>query len=230
MNIKQIKATINSRSNWLRKDEVLNAINSSMQAIYQLYLKECPDTGFIKWDTSTVALIAGQEEYTLPADIEDLLRVRERINASDDYRLILTGGLTDAAFLAPQSGLNASFFNDPESVFKYFGPYRDAAAAAADLKTMKFRIAPIPQEARQVELVYRARYTEIDADESFLFLPDESHDGLQDIATAEVLDLDDDSRADKLRMRGMQKIMGWIYNERRKLRGNERPQVEPYID
>lgn len=231
MTLLEMVDVIGDISSYSRPDRYFRSINSAMQIVFQMYQKECPDTGFIVWDTTSVSLAVGVDEYILPSNVEDLLRVRERINLADYWRLVRTGELLDNNFLttATQSSLGDAFYEDSESIFKYFGPYRDAAAAAVDADTWKIRFGPQPQDVRLIELVYRAKFVPIQNEKSALFMPLESHDGMCDLAIAEQLDLDEDSKADRFRVKGAEKIKAWIYNERRKIRGNERPQVDPYL-
>jgi len=67
--------------------EVWNAISEAASTLYLKVLAE--NRGFfVKFDTTTVALVVDTEEYTLPTDCTQVLSLRERSSSSVPWRTV----------------------------------------------------------------------------------------------------------------------------------------------
>jgi hypothetical protein len=195
MNLQQLHDTAASRSYFSRPDsEVWSGINSGSRWVYQAVLNE--DQQFFRTqDTSSVTIIANTQEYALPTDCIQLLRVRERLNAQDAWRKIDPIDLQDSEASndapAPQLSLCSSF--------TYEGPYLKQASAddGLDDEIYSIFINPIPQSTRQVELIYTAKYLEVGKGTDPFVIPGDLRDVVLDFAVAELLRANNDDLADK---------------------------------
>jgi hypothetical protein len=186
MNLAELANLANSRSGFLRPTQVYAALTAASRKIYLRILQENRGM-FIKWDTTTVAMAVGTEEYTLPADCRQLLRVRERVSANEKWRIIrVAETVNDEDLLDLDFEDTIGTDDGPVSNFMYFGPYLKAAAAAAATQLYSIRFGPVPQDVRLVELVYPANFVEIHKDSDTFTIPEEGHDALLDFATAEL--------------------------------------------
>lgn len=235
MNLQQLDTQLDKNSYFSRdKEERILAINTASRFIYDWIIKENQGT-WLKWDTSTMSLAAGTEEYTLPADLETLMRMRERLNAGSDWQLMSpASGLIDPSMLAASGSADLTISDGPMSQFSFYGPYLDAAAAGQDPQgAMKVRVGPIPQEARQVELVYAAKYVDIGDTNpnTYLMIPDEGSGrvALLDLATAELVRKNSDSLAEEYTQAGMDKLTLFLSTIRSR-QNQQASTQQPFID
>lgn len=233
MNLQQIAAQLDKNSYFSRdRDELVMAINVGSRFIYDWILKENEGT-WLKWDTS-VSLLANVEEYALPIDLESLMRMRERQNASSNWALMTPAdGLIDPDMLAASGAVDLTVNHGPMSQFSFYGPYLDQAAALADPQgAMKVRVGPIPQETRQVELVYACKYVDIDGIDpaSFLMIPDEGSGraALLDFASAELVRKNSDALSEDYQAAGMMKLTLFL-NTIRSRQNQQATTQQPYI-
>jgi len=226
--LQQLFDKVNKRSYQSRADdEILAAISSASKLLYNKILNENRGN-FLKWDTTTVAIVANQEDYALPVDLQQIVRFRERLNSSSDYRRIDPADINSNDFVDAQFA--SSFGADldgPVSDFMYYGPILLEADAQTAAKQRHVRLAPTPQDSRQTELVYTAKFIEIIDLESFLTIPDEGHEAVMYYAAADLKVLNDDDNTGDLTMAQMHereflKIV-------RKNQTQQGPKVEPYI-
>lgn len=178
MNLQQIFNLVQKRSFFSRDDdEVWAAISSASRTLF-LEVQEENRGFFIVFDTTSLALVLNQEEYALPQGCSQIVRLQERLVASDPWREILPAeDLNSPGFVDAQFPSLAS--NGPSSDFQYYGPYLKNSDAQAAAKVQSIRIEPPPQDGpRLTELTYIAKFVEINSAQSPKVLPDESDDAV----------------------------------------------------
>src|SRR3954468_2732318 len=119
MTLAQIFDFVQKKTYFSREDdEIWDAIS---EAASTLFLKVTSENSgfFLKWDTTSVSLQANVEEYALPADLGQMIRVRERLLATDEWALVSPGDINSPQITHAQF---SSFFNGPLSRFSYYGP------------------------------------------------------------------------------------------------------------
>lgn len=193
MTLQQIFDWCNKKSYFQRDDdEIWSAINSAAHQIYKEVVME--NRGyFIVFDTSSLSIVANQEEYPLPATVEQIVRLRERLISTDPWRVILPADLNDLASTDSQFiGGDDAPFDAEASIFVYNGPYAKQSDALAGTYLKAIRLEPIPTDNRFTELVYTAKFIEITGAESSLVIDPEGHDAMKFLAAAELLVTNDD--------------------------------------
>lgn len=229
MTLQQLFDKVNKRSYQSRADdEILSAISSASKLLYNKILNENRGN-FTKWDTTFVSIAVGQEDYALPPDLQQIVRFRERADSSSPYRIIEPADINSNDFIDAQfASIVGADQDGPVSDFMYYGPILLEADAQTVLKQRHIRLAPTPQDTRQTELVYTAKFIEITSLDDFLTIPDEGHEAVMYYAAADLKVLNDDDNTGDLTMAQMHereflKIV-------RKNQTQKGPQVEPYID
>lgn len=209
-------------------DEIWQAINSAAHLLYKEAVLE--NRGyFIVWDTTSLTIAANVEEYALPATVEQIVRLRERLNASDPYRVIVPADVNDSATTDSQFiSADDSALDSELSQFVYNGPYAKQSDAAAGTYVKSIRLEPIPTDARFTELVYTAKFIEIAGTESPLVIDPEGHDALKYIAAAELLLTNDDDNAENFAAFGNTHKTQYLKLVRKR-QIQQGPQIEPYI-
>jgi hypothetical protein len=230
MKLQAIFTLCHKKSYFSREDEeVWAAINLVSQRIFQKILAE--NRGFfIVFDTTSLTLQLNVEEYALPATCSQLLRVRERLNSASPWRIINPADLNDPGFVDAQfASVLGPDQDGPVSEFEYYGPYLSMQDAQTDAQIERFRIEPPPQDPRQVELVFVARYVEINSAADPKTLPNEADGAVVAFAAASLLgDNDDSARANLLDEgeRNEREFLKWVRNRQfQKVRT-----VEPYVE
>lgn len=232
MNLLQMYSLVRSKTYFSRSDvEIYAAINEGCHRIYQAVLKE--NRGYwIKWDTSTVAIVPNTLEYTLPADLEQILRVRERVNSASAWRIVRHQDLTTYAMLR-DTAIEAGVTYDCgfESPFSFYGPYELASVAedSEDDETYNIRFSPTPAESHQVELVYAVKFVEVTGTGSFLIIPQEGRGAVVDFAVAELLKANGDDRSESFYETADQK-MTYFLTLVRDRQMQDAPTIQPYLD
>jgi hypothetical protein len=226
MTLQQIFDFVQKKTYFSREDdEIWDAIS---EAASTLFLKVTSENSgfFLKWDTTSVSLQPNVDDYALPADLGQMIRMRERLLATDDWKVILPADINAPSFVHAQF---ASLFNDSgASSFRYYGPLllMDDAKTAAQVQHVK--IAPIPQDTRFVELVYDAKFLEITGPESVLVIPSEGHGAVKFAATADLLAANDDDNAERYTGKAAENerwFLKWVRNRQ----FQQGRQVEPYV-
>ena len=207
MTLQQLHDTAAARSFFARPDaEVWFAINTSSRSVYQAISKENRQF-FRTLDTTTVTIQANVQDYNLPADCEQLVRLRERINATDTWRQIYPTEPQDregtADYLSPSvnyAGYGSGFF--------YQGPYLSMADAndGQDDETYSITITPIPSDTRQVEVLYNAKYIEVASGTDNYIIPSNLRDIVLDFTVAELVRPQSDSVANDFVQSGTAKL------------------------
>lgn len=230
MTLDQMFDFVNKKTYFSRDDdEIWDAIS---EAASTLFLKVTSENSgfFLKWDTTFVTFTANQEEYPLPLDLGQMVRVRERISTTEPWKRVAHADINSEAFNQAQfSSLVGDPLDGGDSQFMYYGPYLLEADAATVAQQQKFRIAPIPTDTRLVELVYDARFLEITGQESVLVIPTEGHGVVKWNAAAQLLATNDDDNAVNFKGQADENerwFLKWIRNRQFQ---NVR-QVEPYIE
>lgn len=227
MTLEQIFRWCQKKSYFSRDDEeIWEAISGAAHLIYKEVVLE--NSGFfIAFDTTSLVLAAGQEEYQLPAPVEQLVRLREQLPGETYWRVINPSGLNDA----PTLGANFGYLLDAgtsDSRFVYNGPYLKQSDAQSGDDINSLRIEPIPQETHNCELVYTAKFIEITGPESPLVIEPEGHDALKNLAVVELLEANDDDNAQSFLERGNTHKMQYLKLVRARQVQRVRT-VEPYI-
>ena len=232
MNLQQLYDKVNRGSYYSRAPvEIWDALSDASLELYRRILKECRGY-FIKWDTTTVAIVPGQDEYSLPADCAQLIRVSEQAAGEIGWRTILPSDLNSAATLARQWDDFISYDSSPMSQFLYYGPYLPATTAeeqgGAPTDTYNIRFTPIPQITRTVQLIYTASFVEITGANSYLTIPLEGHDALAHAAIGHLLQLNNDSLSQQFQQDSMMKTESFLTFVRAR-QIQEGPVQEPYL-
>lgn len=198
MDLRTMFQLAHAKSYFSRSDqEVWAAISGAAHTLYLKILAE--NRGFfIKWDTTTVALVPTVEEYVLPADCTQLLRVREQSSSSSPWRTVAPAeSLTDPDFSDSQFySLLGPNMDGPASEFTYYS-YLLMADAQTTAQLERIRFEPPPYDNRAVELVYVSRFLEIAGPTSTKVIPNEGDEVVLYDAIGTLLDDngDDGSKA-----------------------------------
>lgn len=211
-------------------DEVWAALSGATQNLYKKVLKESRGF-FIVWDTSSIALIVGQEEYALPAACTQLLRVREQQNSTSPWRVCVPSeGVSDTSFedLGPYGfeSFDSSLAGGSEFTYVTYLKMTDAETTA---QVEAIRFEPPPYDTRNVELVYVARFIEITGGNSPKFMPVESDQCVLYGAVARLLgdNGDDPSIAASIAHEEEVSFLDWV---RRRQFQTAVTKVTPYVD
>lgn len=207
MNLQQLHDTAALRSYFSRTDtEVWTAITTAGRYVYQAVLKE--DRNFFRvLDTTSLTFQPNVQEYTLPADCEQIIRLRERLQTSDHWRWVTPvtpqEPMGNLDYLAPS--VNYMGYG---SGFYYQGPYLSMADAndGQDDQTSSIYITPIPADTRQVEIMYTAKFLEVASANDNLIIPDNLRDVVLDFAVAELVRGNSDSLAQDYMESGQAKL------------------------
>lgn len=227
MTLEQIFDWCNRKSYFSRDaSEIWAAINSAAHLLYKEVVLE--NSGyFIVFDTTSLVWAAGQEEYELPAQVEQIVRLREQLPGETCWRVVNPAGLNDPATVAANFGFQNDVSVDT-SPHVYNGPYLKQSDAQAEDQIYSIRVEPIPEETHNTELVYTADFIEIEGPESPLIIDLEGHDALKNLATNELLIGNDDDNAANFLERGNYHKMQYLKLVRKR-QIQQGPVIEPYI-
>lgn len=223
MTLQQMFDTVNKKTYFSRDDdEIWGAISAAANLLYQEVVNE-NEGYFTQWDTTSVTLGAGQDDYALPADLEQIMRIRVRGSVTEPWQAMLPADLNSIEQSSTFTGPSES----PSSTFTYFGPYLPAADPNG-AGVLHIRVGPIPQDSYSVELVYTSKFTEITGPESSLVIPAEGHGVVTYGAVAELLATNDDDNADRFEHIADRNKLQFMKLVRNRQRQNGRT-VEPYF-
>lgn len=241
MTLAQLFDLADARSGYVRTAKpqlVWSAITAAARSMY-LWIKKENSGFFIKWDTTTIAIIAGTDEYSCPPDLDQIVRFSERLNAQDTYREILPTGINTPLFKQNQFDNIISITGGQTSSFSYIGPYspgtagvdgqQDIEEAAVEAEVYRVRLAPKPTDVRQTEVVYSAKFIEMTKKEDVCVIPPDGRDALLDYAVAELLRGKNDALAEKLEGSGDKKRELYLTSVRDR-QIQQYATIEPYID
>jgi hypothetical protein len=296
-------------------DDIWNAIDKGGLRIY-LWIKKELRNYFIKWDTTAIQTVIGQDEYACPPDLATMIRFGERLPGETNYRriqpvdprsdlfalkqyepIVLSWELlvSDFAYIGPYLPRNAGpqaivcldangkywqlaindaglpmsiplfgsalppivpfYLNDPANttswqlvvsvagVFSWsavgfnprtypVSPFTMATVPSNMLTTIsvsaagawppgitkpttdkgpyKVRLAPTPQDLRQTELIYDAKYLRIVNQNSYNVIPDEGHQCQLDFAKAELMRQNSDDLAQQYETLAMEELTEFL--------------------
>jgi hypothetical protein len=227
----QLAATCQKDSYYSRSDdEVWSALNRGGRRVYN---SVCAENGgfFIKFDETSLALVAGTTEYALPASCTQIVHLAERKSSTDEWAPIQPDSLNNILLNQLQAQGILSLTWDNESEFTFYGPYLDSAASVAvpASQIQKIRISPSPSEARFCQLVYSAKWTEIVNASSVVMLPDEGTGAMERFASAALVRKNGDTplaaEYEEEGNRELRSFLQWV-----RARQIQQPlQVEPYL-
>ncbi len=210
-------------------DEVWAALNYGAWRVYIYVLKEFRGF-FIKFDETFLTLTSGVEEYALPADFAQMVRLSERRTTSDPWMPMVPADLNSQIFIQQQFEdqitLGTGVFTT--SNFTYYGPYLDSADTTSPTGVYKFRVAPKPTDTRACQLVYSAKFVPIINASSLLMIPPEGSEAMLAWAVAELLRANSDQLSGEYEAKGQRDATEFLtFIRERQIQ--QRPTVEPYI-
>lgn len=227
MTLQQIFDWCNKKSYFSRDDdEIWEAIDGAAHLLYKEVVLENKGY-FIVFDTTSLVLVLNEEEYQLPAAVQQIVRLREQLPGETTWRVMYPSGLNDPATLGANYGFSLDTGTE-SSRFVYNGPYLKDSDAVANDGVNSIRVEPIPQETHNTELVYTADYPQITGPESVLIIDPEGHDVIKRLATAELLEANDDDNAQTFLMRGNNDKLQYLKLVRAR-QVQEGRTVEPYV-
>lgn len=228
MTLEQLFDWCNKKSYFCRdEEEVWDALSTAALQLYTEILNENQGYFWV-FDTTSLSLVANQEEYPLPQHLENIVRLRERLFATDPWAVIYPADVNspqieDAQFTGADAGCG------PSSIFNYIGPYQLEADTEAGTYVKTIRIAPIPLDGpRMTELLYTSKFVEIVGAESPLLIDPPGHNALKYLATAELLAAQDDDNAERFEAKGNAHKTQYLKLVRERQQQDVR-HIEPFI-
>jgi hypothetical protein len=220
-------ATVNSKTSFSRPDEIYSALSEAGWLVYSAVVKE--NAGFfLKFDTTTVVLTPGQQEYSMPPDLTELVNIAERQTTTERWRTMEPTGLEEA-MNNTQSIVGWSDCNYGSSRFRFYGPYLSAVAAQGAAQTQKITVEPAIDVIRMVELAYTAKWLPIVNAQSAVMLPDEGTPAMQAYAIAEIHRGNNDTLSKEYEGKGdkhLTAFLTWV----RQRQTVERPRITAYLE
>lgn len=227
-NLQQLFNDIQKATYFSRDDEEIWAVmNECGYGVYTAVLKEYRGY-FIKWD-ETIPTVVDQEEYTLPTDLKQIIRISERSDSTSPWRPMLPLDVNSSLFtmLNQSNALNITW--GPASQFGYL-PYILAADTQASLtsQTVKIRIEPVPQDVRTLQVIYAAKWLEILNAKSTVMLPANGVFAMKNKTIGTLLDRNDDSQAAKFHLLAKDNLRDFL-TDVRDVQIQNKAYIEPYI-
>jgi hypothetical protein len=108
-------------------DDIWHAINEGGRRMYLWIAKELSNY-FIKWDTTTIQTVIGQDEYSCPPDLATMIRFGERLPGETNYRRIQPADVRTDIFSNRQFETIVLSLDLLQSDFVFAGPYLPRAA------------------------------------------------------------------------------------------------------
>lgn len=161
-NLTQMWNTVNSKTAYSRPDEIYSALSEGGFLVYTAVLKEFSGF-FLKFDTTTVVLTPGTQDYPLPPDLSQLVCLSERQTASENWHVMNPTTLQDALDNA-QSLVSwddwDDLYDDRDSEFQFYGPYLPASAATATAanQIQQITVSPEIDAVRMCQIAYTAKW------------------------------------------------------------------------
>lgn len=217
MTLAQMYSLANSKTYYSRPDaDVYGALDQAGFFVYAAVLKEFRGY-FLKVDSTTVTLTPGTQEYTLPADLTQIVNIAERITTSENWhpmRAIDAEHAFDNIQQATGWDIDSYGYGD-QSPFGFYGPFLDSTAAqsAEASQIFKIQVSPAIDTARLCEIVYTAKWLPITSSGSTVMLPDEGTHAMLNYACAELFRSNNDSLADKYEAKGdkaLSMFLTWV--------------------
>lgn len=230
MTLQQVFDFVNKATYFSRDDdEIWAAISESASTLFLKITAE--NSGFfLVWDTSSVALAANVEQYSLPSTVGQIVRMRERLSASDPWAVMTPSNLNAPSFVDAQFASALTDSTDAAlSTFQYYGPYLLEANAVTAAQAQQIDVQPTPQESRFVEMVFIARFVDITDASSPCAIPNEGLGAVKYDAAATLLATNDDDNSERFRSMADENerwFLKWVRN-RQYQQGR---QIEAYVD
>ncbi len=229
MTLAQIYAWCDQKTYYSQLEEdIWAAINTAALNLYTEIVTENKGY-FIVWDTSSLILIPNTELYALPATLEQIIRLRERLVATDPWRVMEPEDLNDAAVTDVQFLSAPGNSGGAVSDFVYSGPFTKESEAEAGTYIKTIDISPMPADTRMTELVFTAEFKEITGPESPLVIDPPGHNALKYMAVEELLMGEDDDIWQAFGEKGSSHKTQYLKLVRARQQQSI-PQVEPYLD
>lgn len=223
-------ATVNAKSSYSRPDEAYSALSEAGFLVYTAVLKELSGF-FLKFDTTTVVLTPGQQQYALPPDLGNLVNIAERQTSAENWHVInpttIANALDDVQTLVSWDDWN-DWYDDQDSMFKFYGPFLPAQVAGA-AQTQQIQITPAIDAVRMCEIAYTAKWLPIVNAQSVVMLPEEGTYAMQNFAIAELNRANNDSLAAEYEAKAQKHLtafLTWVRNRQIV----QRPRITPYLE
>ena len=226
LSLAQLYARIDSKSFKTRSQaEIWAALDEAGFAVYTAVLKEFRGT-FLKIDETSLTFTPNVNEYTLPADLTQIVHLAERQTSTENWHPLTTEGLGAALDNAQASAFpNVNFGEDSD--FSYYGPYLDSDQTVAG-QVQKVRISPAPSDTRFVQIAYTAKWLPIFSAASQVMLPQEGWYAMEAYATAECLRSNDDTLAREYEAKGDKRLTQFLtWMRQRQIQ--KLPTIKPYL-
>lgn len=225
-NLAQMFATVNAKTSFSRKGEIYSALSEGGWMVYAATLKE--NSGFfLKFDTSTIVLTPGHQDYLLPADLTNIVNLAERQTSAEKWRTIEPTGLREAMDNTQSNiGWDGSGYGCSE--LNFYGPYLTSTQTAGT-QTQSITITPSIQLTRMCEIAYTAKWLPITSGESVVMLPEEGTYAMQNYAIAEINRANDDTLSREYEAKGDKHLTSYLTWVRGR-QSVQRPQIESYGD
>jgi hypothetical protein len=228
-NLVQMFNTVNSKTSYSRPDEIYSALSEGGFLVYTAVLKEFSGF-FLKFDTTTITLTPGQQDYTLPPDLTQLVCLSERQTASENWHVMSPTTLQDALDHA-QSLVSWTdwddLYDDRDSEFQFYGPYLPSAAATG-VQTQQITVSPGIDAVRSCQIAYTAKWLPITNQNSLVMLPEEGTYAMQNFAIAEIHRGNNDTLSAEYEAKGQKHLSAFLtWARNRQL--VKWPQITPYL-
>lgn len=212
MNLAQLYANVNAKTSYSRPDEIYSALEEAGFKVYAAILKEFSGF-FLKFDTTTVVLTPGQNQYAMPPDLGNLVHIAERLTASENWHRIDPTSI-GTALDNMQNAVGWDWDPYDDSRFRFYGPFLPAITVGT-AQIQQILIEPAIDQVRMCELAYTAKWLPIVNANSLNTLPNEGMYAQQSFAIAEIHRSNNDSAAQDYEAKGQRQLtdfLTWIRN------------------
>lgn len=220
-------ATVNAKTAYSRPNEIYAALEEAGFLVYSAVLKEFSGF-FLKFDSSTIVLTPGQQQYACPADLGNLVHIAERVTATENWRKIEPTSLANALEdMQDAVGWDGGGYAGG-SRFKFYGPFLPMATAGA-AQTQQLAFEPAIDQVRMCELAYTAKWLPITNANSINTLPNEGTYAQQNFAIAEIHRGNNDTLSAEYEKKGnihLTAFLTWVRNRQIV----KWPTIKPYLD
>lgn len=226
MNLAQLYANVNAKTSYTRPDEIYAALEEAGFKVYAATLKEFGGF-FLKFDTTTIALTPGKQQYACPPDLGNLVHLAERISGTQNWHVI-EPTTTGHAIDRQQQSVGWSYDDyESGSQFRFYGPFLpEQATQGTQIQQLLF--SPAIDQVRQCEIAYTAKWLPIINAASINTLPTEGTYAQQSFAIAEIHRANNDTLADVYETKGMRQLsdyLTWVRNRQTV----KWPTIHPYL-
>jgi hypothetical protein len=170
---------------------------------------------FIKFDETSLTLVPGTAEYTLPSDLTQIVHLAERISSSEDWHPMSPLDLDSALSNSQVASIWDDYYSGlygANSPFGFFGPYLDSAATqgGGTLQIQKIRVSPGVDQTRHCQIAYTAKWLPVVDASSKIMLPDEGTYAALNYAIAELRRASDDSASRDYEVKGDRSLTDYL--------------------